>query len=85
MKDFTLLFDSFMRKFPPVAAAASATLKLTTGEIIQTFQMFWPGIDITAELFVQHMIDQGYQYEPFEVNDRIVFYWLIGSADQVVS
>lgn len=85
MKDFTVLFNSFMRKFPPVASAASATLKLTTGEIMDSFENFWPGIDITAELFVQHMIGHGYQYEPFEVNDRIVFYWLIGSADQVVS
>lgn len=85
MKEFTILFDSFMRKFPPVVAAASATLKLTTVEIMDCFENFWPGIDITAELFVQHMIDKGYQYEPFEVNDRIVFYWLIGSADQPVS
>lgn len=85
MKDFSILFDSFMRKFPPASAAASATLKLTTGEIMDSFENFWPGLDITADSFVQHMIEQGYQYEPFEVNDRIVFYWLIGSADQLVS
>ena len=80
--EFEELFTSFRSKFPPVGSAREASLKLTTQEIIDTFAGFYPELEFPRTGITRFMIDQGYKYEPEEVNERVRYFWLIGQGQE---
>ncbi len=80
--DFEGIFESFHTKFPPVQLLQDATLKLTTQEILEMIQDFFPDITFPEGGITRFMIDRGYSYAPIEINERVRFYWLIGQGPE---
>jgi hypothetical protein len=78
--DFEKIFESFRAKFPPAASLQEASLKISTKEINEMIEDFWPDPKLPPGGITQFMINQGYKYEPEEVNERIRYFWLIGSS-----
>ena len=80
--EFEEIFESFRSKFPPVQTAQEATLKLSTSEINEMITDFMPDIEWPRNGVTRFMIDQGYKYEPVEVNERVRYFWLIGQGQE---
>ena len=80
--DFEEIFESFRSKFPPVIETRDAVLKLTTEEIHSTFLDFMPEVEWPRGGITRFMIDQGYKYNPEEVNERVKYFWLIGKGQE---
>ena len=76
---FEIIFESFRRKFPPAESLSEATLKLSTTEITEMIEEFWPELVTSPGSITGFMIDQGYKYEPIEQNERVRYVWLIGN------
>jgi hypothetical protein len=83
--NFEEIFEPFHSKFPPVATIQEATLKLSTTEITEMIQDFYPNVDWPRSGITRFMIDQGYKYEPVEVNERVRYFWLIGQGQESLS
>ena len=75
---FETIFTAFSVKFPPVQSLDQATLKLSTTEMTEMITDFWPEIQWPDGGISLFLIDQGYKYEPIEVNERVRYFWLIG-------
>jgi hypothetical protein len=76
---FSDIFKTFMQHFPPVETYTEGiTLKLTTAELAETFNSFYP--DAEPGLLADLMIENGYLYKPIESSETIKFYWIIGRA-----
>lgn len=74
---FTELLDTFFKKFPPAASLSDSNLKLTTDELFESLNKFYPGVvDIKTSL-AEAMLERGYIYEPVEENETVTFYWLL--------
>ena len=76
--EFEEIFKSFQAKFPPANNTKDAVLKLTTAEINDMIIDFVPEVQWPRGGVTRFMIDQGYKYEPVEVNERVRYFWLIG-------
>ncbi len=76
---FEKIFASFLQKFPPAVSLKEATLRFTTTEMEEMLTDFNPDMQWPSSGFTQFLIDQGYKFEPFEVNERVRYFWLIGS------
>ena len=80
--NFEEIFASFRTKFPPVQSLKDASLKFTTSEINEMMAEFIPDLEWPREGITRFMIDQGYKYEPVEVNERVRYFWLIGQGPE---
>ena len=80
--EFEKIFEPFRTKFPPVTKLQDASLKLTTSEINEMIVDFSPEVEWPREGITRFMIDQGYKYEPIEVNERVRYFWLIGPGQE---
>ncbi len=79
--EFEEIFESFRSKFPPAKTIQDSNLTLTTSQINEMIVDFMPEVEFPRQGITRFMKDQGYKYEPVEVNDQIRFFWLI-SKDQ---
>lgn len=74
---FDIIFKSFIDKFPPALSLKDATLKLSTQEIIDMIEDFWPGAVWPEGGLTWYLISKGYKYEPIEINERVRYFWLL--------
>lgn len=77
--EFDDFFQTFRNKYPPVKSVGDAILRLTTDEIVNTITDFFPDIKLPDTGITRYLMEQGYKFEPFEVNERIRYFWLIGA------
>lgn len=75
------MFRAFSEKFPPVTSPDQAAMKLTTQEITEAFESFCPGLEFPEPGLPGFLAENGYSFLPVESNERITFYWLIGSVE----
>lgn len=79
---FEEIFESFRSKFPPAKSIQDASLQLTTSQINEMILDFVPEIEWPRCGITRTMIDQGYKYEPVEVNGQVKFFWLIAKDQE---
>lgn len=72
---FKTIFATFADQFPP-ATSEDYTLKLTSGDLFQTFSRFYSGQFSESDLF-ELLIDKGYSYAPENNSGSINFYWYL--------
>ena len=67
-------FANFKKEFPPKTIKES-DLQLTTDELMKSFEDF--GCTPTVEEFIKLMNEGGYEFKPFDDDDRIIFKWIL--------